>query len=418
MSSLSKLVADSIDVPKPVRDVGLIPGIMCEHAADEIADSFRKKLKAIVLTGSVARGEASLIRKGDGWEFLGDVEFLIAFQDNAGLPSKPALDEIRQRIEDRLRRNNIQCAVDLSAVHPDYFRRLPPHVFSHELRECGQVVWGDGQILKTIPQFSAGEIAHEDAWRLLCNRMLELLECAAGISDGDEATDPKLRYRVLKLHLDMSTSLLVFLGKYAPGYRARLEIVRQLADREGAGEEYPFDMRGFADLLAACTSEKLGRAGAAAPLELSWRPAIRLAHKLWRWELEKLTAGRARGTDRQIFDAWMSMQPVGRRARGWLYVVRARGWHRSYREWARWLRLAGKGSPRYWTYLVASTLLFDAVEDDQASQQRPGRGDWASLDLLLPITSAAAATHAEISWRDVASDAALNYREFLVGTRA
>jgi hypothetical protein len=82
------------------------------------------------------------------------------------------------------------------------------------------------------------------------------------------------------------------------------------------------------------------------------------------------------------------------------------------------LRLAGKGSPRYWTYLVASTLLFDAVEDDQASQQRPGRGDWASLDLLLPITSAAAATHAEISWRDVASDAALNYREFLVGTRA
>ena len=35
--------------------------------------------------------------------------------------------------------------------------------------------------------------------------------------------------------------------------------------------------------------------------------------------------------------------------------------------------------------------------------------------MTKPRSSAQAA---EISWRDVASDAALNYREFLVGTRA
>jgi hypothetical protein len=329
-----------------------------------------------------------------------------------------ALGGVRQRIESDLLRQKIECKIDVSAVHPTYFQRLPAHIFTYELRHCGRIISGDEAILQTIPDYSAGELSREDAWRLLCNRLIEMLECAEELSGERGPFSPDLQYRIVKLYLDMATSLLVFAGAYAPSYRERRDAMLRLAARKRHGEAFPFELGEFANLVAVCTADKLLSHGYEGQrVNLSRRIAMQSAHALWRWELAQLTGGKSVGDDRDLFDQWMRVQPSRTRIRGWLYIVRACGWQRSYRLWPRWWGLR-KASPRHWIYLVASSLLFQATEDVKQAQTHGADTDWASLSRCLPVARMSATQPARPSWKDVATDVVWNYREFLVGTRA
>jgi hypothetical protein len=380
---------------------------------------FGEQLNAVVLTGSMARGEATFVHENDSWVVPGDAEFMVVLENALTMPSAAALRMARQRIEGDLRRRGIRCTVDLSAVRPSYFRHLPPHIFSYELKHCGRVVWGNDRILQMIPEFSVDDLSLEDAWRLLCNRMLELLECAPELSSGGNPPSAKLHYRILKLYLDMATSLLVFSRAYAPTFQERTEILDQLANKVVRPEEYPFELRSFSDRVAQCTDQKLfPQLERERSVDLSWRTAIQTAHSLWRWELARLTGVKSPLSDRELLYKRMSMRPIGERVRGWLYVLRALGWHRSYACWPHWIRLLGNASPRYWIYLVASILLFRAAVDDHVSNKQQQSEDWVSLGSFLPVRKITSEGSDRSSWEGLASDVVWNYREFLVGTRA
>jgi hypothetical protein len=419
MSSLHKFVQKPFDPSGPVQDAASLCGIVCECARSECVNSFGTQLKAIVLTGSMAREEASFVRKDDSWELFGDAEFIVVLEKNAVLPPTATLRAIRQRIENDLRQRKIQCAIDLSAVRPSYFRQLPPHIFSYELKHCGQVIGGDDQILQGIPNWSVDDLSLQDAWRLLCNRMIEVLECAAELSNDGKPPSARLRYKILKLYLDMATSLLVFVRAYAPTYQERRKILRQLADQRTDAGEYPFDLGSFADRVEACTNQKLlVPSNKSCSLDLSWRDAIETAHSLWRWELSRLTGFREQVSDRELFSQWMRMQPFIGRTRGWVYVLRASGWHKSYRHWLRWLHLGWKASPRYWIYFVASIVLFQLTTKGSPSTRQLQQTDWASLGGVLPVRKMPAKAQEQPSWKNLASDVVWNYQKFVVGTRA
>jgi hypothetical protein len=400
-------------------DTASLCGIICECVQRACVTEFGDRLRAIVLTGSMARSEASFAHEEDYWVVSGDAEFLVVFEKGLALPSAAALQTIRQRIEGNLRQHKIRCIVDLSAVRLRYFRHLPPHIFSYELKHCGRVIWGDARILQLIPDFSVDELSLEDAWRLLCNRMIELLECAPELSSGGNPPSAKLHYRTLKLYLDMATSLLIFLRAYAPTFQERREILCRLADHGARPEEYPFELKSFSDRVAQCTDQKLmPHLDTNCCLDLSWRTAIHAAHLLWRWELARLTGVKKALSDRELFDKWRRRQPLGERVRGWLYVLRALGWHRSYSYWHHWVRFSWKASPRCWIYLVASNLLFQMAKDEHPSSKPQQSVDWVSLGKLLPVRNTTTRSLDPCSWEGLASDVVWNYREFLVGTRA
>jgi hypothetical protein len=134
--------------------------------------------------------------------------------------------------------------------------------------------------------------------------------------------------------------------------------------------------------------------------------------------LARLAGAKEQVSDRELFAQWMRMQPLGYRARGWVYVLRASGWHKSYRHWPHWLRLGWKASPRYWIYFVASTVLVQLAADENPSSRQEQQAGWASLGGLLPIRKTPAKAQERPSWESLASDVVWNYQKFVVGTRA
>jgi hypothetical protein len=399
-----------------------------EETVRVLTDKYAGRLQALVLAGSLSRDEATVIEEYGRQKCLGDAEFLLAFDKSVTIPTSRELEPLLRQIEARLEQRNILCHVVAGTCRGDALRWFRPGIFAYELRTHGKVVWGNGEILSLLPGFSASDIPREDAWRMLCNRMIEQLEFECELSLEMTQLSCALFYRVVKLYLDMATSLLVFAGAYRPTYRERAEHLKLLANSPASVHEFPFPLYEFADRVRACTLFKLqeGAAGKAAPTGKDlladaafWKEAISYAHLLWRWELVRLTGASNDLSNRQLLGQWIRFQPACQRARGWLSVLRAQGWHRSWRNWPRWWHLALRASPRYCVYAAASELLFflHALLDTADGASAAGL---KANELLawLPVVSERGPNARGSDWRQVASEIVRNYKEFLMETQA
>jgi hypothetical protein len=367
------------------------------------------RLRSCVLTGSMARDEATFIEQQGCSKALGDAEYIAVFESGSPLPSGEEIRLFGQAIDDGLAQEGIYCPTSISPVHPDYLLRMRPHIFGYELRVCGQVVYGDREILSLIPDFGPAEIPLEDGWRLLCNRMVEVLEVACR-----DNSQPALAYRSGKLCLDMATSYLLFQGAFEPGYRKRAEKLAVLAATlpDSAG---PFpSLRGFSQKVMACTELKTGVATSTNFMEiLSWQEAVAYARQLWRWESARLFGLSGAATDSDLWHAAFHRQGRREKLRGWAYVMRTSGWIRGARHWPRWMVLGAGASPRYWVYCVASALFF-RLPDLLRHSGADAPSDLAALRKNLPVEGETRGS----SWRGLAAAIAWNYHQYLELTRA
>ena len=392
---------------------------ICRAAVSVLSDEYSDTLDAIVLTGSMARDEATCVRDGDIRKVLGDAEFLLSFRKNHQPSTSEGLRKAGQKIESMLRNEQIECSIDLGPVPPDYFSKLRPDIFAYELKACGKQVFGQTDALSQIAEFSAAQISREDAWRLLCNRLLELLECGDDVWVSDTKQPERLRYKLVKLHLDMATSFLIFKGQYAPTYAQRRANLLNLAER-GAGADGPenLDLAEFARLVSFCTRMKLNpeSVGQDDPILVA-REAIRTAHLIWRWELQSLTGASASITDGDLMRLMSSRQSLTQRLRGWAFAARAIGLVRSLRALPRWLWLGAKSSPRNLVYSAGTTLLFDvaksAIPDGNQNQC-----ELRSVTQRLPVQDFAERKSAKLDWKDLAETVFQNYQQFVLKTRA
>ncbi len=390
-----------------------------EETARRCALSFGQGLRAVVLTGSLARDEETVEEEGDLRRILGDAEFLLIFHEDAKLPGPIAIQRLQRELEQVLESERIRCKIDLSAVRTAFLQRLPKHIFSYELRNNGRVIWGDPTVLSAIPTFDPRDILREDAWRMLSNRLIELLEALVDLDKDRSDPAEQLLYRTVKLYLDMATSFVVFLGAYAPSYREREKQIRLLAEHANSKDTWPFDPLGFSSRLTACTHWKLSPREARAALRgICWQEAIRTAQQLWRWELLQLTGTPHDTPEGELMRRWMKQQPASKRIRGWLYVMRDRGWFRASGNWLRWVRLARQASPRYCAYYAASQLIFQlpGITGDDPAVKRVD--DFRSLAAWLPIGCDFRHDGSLNSWQRVASAIVWNYHQFMEKTRA
>ena len=397
----------------------VLRSLICNRVRRICVNVVGSRLQAIVLTGSLARDEATFARTARKYKVLGDAEFMVVLKKGQTLPKAASLRALREQMEEDLRRQGILCKVDLSAVSPDYFRRLAPHILSYELKHCGRVIWGDEDVLRSIPEISATDLSREDAVRLLCNRLVELLECAPEIFNGRNSISVKLHYKLVKLYLDMAASLLVFLRCYAPTYRERAQILTRLAIQHAGTACDPIEIVPFAELVADCTHWKLAKHdGFEAGPDVSWCEAVQCAHSLWRWELIHLTGSPESIADEELFQAWKRSQPRQANLRGWARVFRLCGWRRGRRQWMRWLRLSWKTGPRFGVYEAALELLFHASSLAGGTLNQTELGaDFCDLHRLLPVAGQREGNSESNGAHALAAAIVSNYQEFLTGTR-
>lgn len=391
-------------------------GLISQEVERLSREQYGHRLRAVILTGSLARDEATFVQEGGRWSALGDAEFMLAFDPCVVLPAHD-LEVLRSKIEVSLLRRGVRINIGLSPMATAGLRKMKPSIFTYELRACGQVVWGDQQILSCIPALRASDIPLEDAWRLLCNRIVEYLEVADEMADDKKPLSCAGHYRTVKLFLDMATSLLVFAGRYEPTYRQREQQLRDLAERESPNEGWPFALGAFAKLVTACTVWKLftKTVDDITRGEFS-RPAVDYAHSLWRWELAKLTGAGVETPDRELMRKWMQLQPSRLRFREWARVLRRRGWVRSWREWPHWVLRGWQASPRHCVYVAACELFFQLPCLLMLSSQDVEKGiNWEEMRRSLPLVKESRQQKSLPPWRRLAADVVWNYHEILLG---
>ncbi len=352
-------------------------------------------LAGVLLTGSFARGEGTIIRHpGAKSRWLSDVECLVVVR--SGIVSKREIQRSMRQVE---RDTNAERAnaergikVELRAILTQGMTRLRPAIFTRELCEHAKLLCGDPAAIPVPPASSSGEaISKYDAFRLLNNRIIEQIavrsECADRVSDRTA-----IAYSLAKFWIDLGTSLSVFLGCYRPGYRSRQKPVEDAlrARPEILGAE----MCGrFISRFRNAMAQKLDQAGfSSGDPAHEFSEAVEIAHATWNWESGQLLGtSTAAGDWRGIFARLSSLETAGQRLRDWARVLRQpSGWRqlgpRAILAAARVGSLAtliygtGCGIDFFWdeigsdggrgTDMVAELCLALAVEAQDATERR------------------------------------------------
>jgi len=383
--------------------------VICEELVACSTNALGDSLRALVLTGSLARREETVVSRTKGTMLRSDVECLAVLHDGHPRPPAALVRQLCRSLAARLAARGVLCRVGLSVVRADYLRRLPPHIFSYELRACGEVLCGEQRILELIPPISAAQIDREDAWRTLSNRMIEQLE---PLADTSGKAQEDLHYRTLKLCLDLGTSVLVFTNLYEAGYAARARRFAELA-KMAVKAGLPFAAGNFARQLRECTAAKLNqRPSDARRVKTFAREIGGFAQRAWLWELREML-NVAEDDAALLVREFARQQGLWRRLRGWAYCLRRRGWVFSLPSWPRWLRLATRYSPRYAIYLAAFRLHGLWLRDggDGAS----GADELRQIAALLPLQRIRSSS---LSVPKLAAEISRNYHKFLAETRA
>jgi len=418
MSSLPELTRRPTGTAEVLLDSASLRRAICDSAHRECTHAFRNQLRALISTGSLARDEASFLRKGNSWAVCGDAEFMIVFEKNAALPAIATLGEIRRRIENDLLQQNIQCKIDLSAVHPSYFPRLPAHIFTYELKNCGQVIWGDDRILQLIPDWSIEGLSREDAWRLLSNRMIEQLAFIEDLSNTIAELTPRLHYATIKLYLDMATSYLVFARAYEPTYRGRAARLRIIAEEASPDGNAPFPLKDFSERVTKCLAWKLSGGGVSSDLRPEfWQEAITFARLLWGWEVIQMTRASCDLSTSVLCDRLARQLKFTQKFRGWASAARRGGGLKTWHHWPRWAWLGLRATPRYLVYRAGTELVFRLPSLVGIAERPPSLDpDWVKMGLLLPIAESGTVARRS-DWQVLADKVLRNYREFITSTR-
>ena len=387
--------------------------VVCGETAKAISDKYGARMRALVLTGSISRGEPALLTGARTSTVLGDADFLAIFDEQSGLPDADEMGCLCRQAETRVSDCDVECKIGVSAVYPKFLRSLKANIFSYELLTYGNVIWGDSAVLSLIPPMSASDICLEDACWTLCNRMIELLEVSYSKSSANGQIPLEVQYRIVKLWLDMATSFLVFAGSYAPTYKEREQKLRTFAATNSS--QWPFSLVEFSSIITRATEWRFSGVSLGGYFSdwQVWRDTVNYARILWRWELCKLTGLTPDASDRQLWQAWLHSRSAWQNARGWLHVLRKRGWQ-SVSQWPHWLKLACSGSPRYWVYGIGSELFFQLPTALLEAKDRVQTG----LPDLAKCLPEANHVRKSIDWGNLAADIAWNYNEFLVSTRS
>lgn len=397
---------------------------LIREVTGRLVNSLAHRPEAVVLTGSFARGEGSVLRERSCLRVLGDMEFMVFFASGTDLAERQlALNRRAQALREELAAEHVDCEVEFSAVSTNYLRRLRPHIFGYELLNYGRTVWGSEEILKAAPVFSPLAIPLWDAWRMLNNRLLEQLHWPESLERGDREALHKLFYQLMKLYLDIGTTLLVFAGHYQGTYAGRANALRGWAAGIRNQAEMQF-VQTLAQRVGDCTRYKLSPDAALCPLGVrvvgdteELRANLRraslevlpLARAAWRWETARLADCRLdpEMQDAALLDAVLRAQSWKEKFRGWAKLAlmpAVRGQSGFVR---RMFRLLHRGSPRYLIYCVASNLYFQLPELIAGAQFRS-----ENLENLLPVVFSKH-QHESNPWRNLRADVLSGWQLFL-----
>ncbi|MGH7312328.1 MAG: hypothetical protein ACREJV_04080 [Candidatus Rokuibacteriota bacterium] len=283
------------------------------------------RLVAVILTGSFARGEGSILPLGGELKILGDLEFFVALEGRLDAGVRRLMAACGREASDRLAAGGLRAEVEFGPVSVEFFRRRArPSIFVFDLRHHGKVLWGRPDLLGLIPPFEASAIPGEDALHLTFNRIVEQLATWDRLDTLAGETLMDAAYQRLKLTLDLAGSALAFAGRHTALYRQRsMAFARLLIETPSLQARLPPE---FADELAEAGQAKLDPGSHlplidATPEELARRMIAgrRATTVILRWELEQLLG--TTGTLRDLVSRYARTRTLGHCVWDWAKLI-------------------------------------------------------------------------------------------------
>ncbi|MFI5072865.1 MAG: hypothetical protein ACHP8A_18470, partial [Terriglobales bacterium] len=211
-------------VPERAPALSARTELVIREVCESLASRLSIRPQAIVLTGSFARNEGTTLMAGGRLRVLGDIECMVVFPRNTDRgPLQTSLNQQARQLKEELASRGTDCDLEFGAITSEYFHALRPQIFGYELLTHGRVVWGDATVLAGISKFAVSAIPRWDAWRMLNNRIVEQLDWADGIRAYNRDQLIRAYYQLVKCHIDLGTTLLIFAGKYEDTYAARAQ---------------------------------------------------------------------------------------------------------------------------------------------------------------------------------------------------
>jgi hypothetical protein len=279
----------------------------------------KRKLIGVLLTGSFARKEGTLLRERDGSvRWLSDIEYLV-IAPGRGVRCKEAL---RQSLAKATASSTKQIGVkvDFGIIGAARLPKLRDSIFARELAANAKLIWGDARTI-VLPTKTCAQDLRRDGLRLLNNRIVEQLKLRVRYEQGQS---PALEtfFAIQKLWQDIGTLLSILLGCYQPSYARRMEALER--SRGAMRNELGRCSEKLLSNIRTATSARFGSFAPNFDLDHQFQDSWRAAAGAWKWGNERLT-----GREVSLED-WKAIPKCFRRASS--ITHRARDFYRVLRS--------------------------------------------------------------------------------------
>ncbi|HSG28838.1 MAG TPA: nucleotidyltransferase domain-containing protein [Candidatus Krumholzibacterium sp.] len=186
------------------------------------------KVKAIILGGSFATGEGTVVFEGEAPVLLSDVDLLVVMDSlPALLEVLPRRNDLGMACEEKMPETTFTGRVDVGAVLAGELPSFARSPGTFVLRTRGQLLYGEESVLDLFPGYDPEDISPRESLTLLENRMASILGDWPVAVPGTGSGLYRFFYRVSRSYTDILTAAAVASKSFVPGYQERWETMNR-----------------------------------------------------------------------------------------------------------------------------------------------------------------------------------------------
>lgn len=259
-----------------------------ESKLGEITDRISGKIilylnpESLLLTGSFAKGEATILLENGNLKFLSDFEIVVASRRYL---LKSLLRQMERFMADISQEAGLEVGISgitlsLCSWFPPLFKTLKPTITNYDLKYGARLIYGKN-CLEKVPDFKPQDIPLWEGIRLLFNRMSAALKHF--LSDNGR-TDESVFY-IYKVVLACQDALLISTGNYHPSYALRNQMLQEVFPRYFS--DLNSKLPGFLSVTIAATEYKLKGKSSLPDTARLWFDVAEICDEIFRYVIKQ-----------------------------------------------------------------------------------------------------------------------------------
>ncbi len=261
-----------------------------DRKVEEIANRIIGKVilhlnpESLILIGSFAKGEATILLEDGNLKFLSDFEIVVISRKYL---LRSTIKKIEKLAADISQKTGLEVGISgislsLCSMFPPLFKTLRPTITNYDLKYGSRIVHGKNYLEK-LPDFKPQDIPLWEGIRLLFNRMSAALKYF--LSNNQPTGESP--FHIYKVVLACQDALLLSTGNYHPSYAVRNQMLQELFPRHFS--ELNRKLPRFLPLTIAATDYKLKGKVSSQDATGLWFDVAEICDEILRYVIKKDT---------------------------------------------------------------------------------------------------------------------------------